>query len=116
MVARPAVGATSPSSIRSVVVLPAPFGPRNPVTRPGSTVKDRSLTAARSPYRLVSPETTIRPGSPVVAGICQVVGSSAGSTGRVRNCSLIAGADPVARLAPLQPGHQGDHGEQHQQG
>ena len=29
-VAVPDVGRTSPSSIRSVVVLPAPFGPRNP--------------------------------------------------------------------------------------
>ena len=30
----PSVGVTRPSSIRSVVVLPAPLGPRNPVTRP----------------------------------------------------------------------------------
>jgi hypothetical protein len=28
-----------------VVVLPAPFGPRKPVTRPGRTVNDRSSTA-----------------------------------------------------------------------
>src|SRR4051812_23359671 len=62
MVASPPVGATRPSSIRGVVVLPAPLGPRKPVTRPGSTVKDRSLTAARSPYCLVSRETTTRPG------------------------------------------------------
>ena len=43
----PAVGVTSPSSIRRVVVLPAPFGPRKPVIRPGSTAKLRSSTARR---------------------------------------------------------------------
>ena len=36
MVAVPAVGVTRLSSMRSVVVLPAPFGPRKPVTRPGA--------------------------------------------------------------------------------
>ena len=38
--------------MRRLVVLPAPFGPRNPVTRPGSTVKDRSLTAVVAPKLL----------------------------------------------------------------
>ena len=42
-----------------VVVLPAPFGPRKPVTVPGSTLNDRSLTAILSPYRLLSPRTSI---------------------------------------------------------
>jgi hypothetical protein len=32
-VAEPAVGAARPSRIFSVVVFPAPFGPRKPVTR-----------------------------------------------------------------------------------
>jgi len=54
MVAVPDVGVTSPSSIRSVVVLPAPFGPRNPVTVPGRTAKVRSSTAVTAPKRLVS--------------------------------------------------------------
>jgi len=49
MVAVPAVGETRPSRIRNVVVLPAPFGPRNPVTRPGCTVNDRSSTACTGP-------------------------------------------------------------------
>jgi hypothetical protein len=31
------------------VVLPAPFGPRKPVTTPGQTVKLRSLTARVEP-------------------------------------------------------------------
>ncbi len=49
MVADPAVGETRPRSIRRVVVLPAPLGPRNPVTRPGRTVKLRSSTARTWP-------------------------------------------------------------------
>jgi hypothetical protein len=36
-----------------VVVLPAPFGPRKPVTWPGRTVKVRSSTAVTGPDRLV---------------------------------------------------------------
>jgi hypothetical protein len=35
--------------MRSVVVFPDPFGPKNPVTRPGSTSKDRSSTAKTDP-------------------------------------------------------------------
>src|SRR5688572_684421 len=46
--------------MRSVVVLPAPFGPRNPVTWPGSILKLRSSTARVLPYRFVSPSTAIK--------------------------------------------------------
>src|SRR6266542_4824581 len=68
MVASPAVGVTSPSRQRSVVVLPAPFGPRNPVTEPGSTLKLRSSTALTLPPKtLLRPETSIRPGSSVTS-------------------------------------------------
>ena len=35
--------------MRSVVVLPAPFGPRKPVTEPGSTVKLSWSTARTLP-------------------------------------------------------------------
>src|SRR3954454_15976085 len=45
--------------MRIVVDLPAPFGPRNPVTVPASTVKSAWSTATRSPYRLVSPTARI---------------------------------------------------------
>ncbi len=58
-VAVPEVGVTSPSSMRRDVVLPAPFGPRKPVTTPGSTVKLRSSTACTSPNRLVAPRNSI---------------------------------------------------------
>ena len=37
-----------------VVVLPAPLGPTNPVTRPGCTAIERSSTATVWPYRFVS--------------------------------------------------------------
>src|SRR3954465_13385897 len=50
----PLVGSTRPSSILSVVDLPAPLGPRKPVTAPSRTVKLRSSTAATSPKRLDS--------------------------------------------------------------
>src|SRR5579875_2455891 len=56
---RPAVGLSSPRIIRIVVVLPAPFGPRNPVTFPGSTRNDRLSTASVSPKRLVRPFASI---------------------------------------------------------
>src|ERR671911_721454 len=62
MVAVPPVGVTRPSSMRRVVVLPAPLGPRKPVTEPGSTVKLRSSTARTWPKFLDRPDTTIRPG------------------------------------------------------
>jgi hypothetical protein len=54
-VAVPDVGRTSPSSMRRVVVLPEPFGPRNPVTAPGRTCAVSRSTARVAPKRLVSP-------------------------------------------------------------
>src|SRR5829696_336538 len=54
-VAPPPVGRTRPSSMRSVVVLPAPLGPRKPYTSPRRTVRRTPSTAKRSPYRLVRP-------------------------------------------------------------
>ena len=48
--------------MRRVVVLPAPFGPRKPVIRPGSTSKSRWSTAVKEPKRLVRPRTSMRPG------------------------------------------------------
>src|SRR5579884_2542383 len=44
--------------MRTVVVLPAPFGPRNPNTSPGATPKETSSTARRSPKRFVRRSTT----------------------------------------------------------
>src|SRR5215475_111474 len=61
MVAVPDVGVTRLSTIRKVVVLPAPLGPRNPVTRPGSTTNERLSTALTFLYTFVRPDTTICP-------------------------------------------------------
>src|SRR3954463_5159399 len=44
--------------MRSVVVLPAPFGPRKAVTTPGRTVALRSSTAQVGPNCLVRPSKT----------------------------------------------------------
>src|SRR5947199_5647318 len=52
MGASPALGWTSPSRILTVVVLPAPFGPRKPKTSPASTRSDRSCSATLRPYCL----------------------------------------------------------------
>src|SRR3954453_17738913 len=47
--------------MRIVVVLPAPLGPRNPVTVPGSQRNVTSETTARPPSCLVSPSVSIMP-------------------------------------------------------
>jgi hypothetical protein len=40
--------------MRRVVVLPAPFGPRNPVTVPGASSNESPSTATSFPKRFVS--------------------------------------------------------------
>ena len=57
--ARPLVILVIPVSILMVVVLPAPFGPRNPNVSPIFTAKLMPFTATLSPNRLVSPITSI---------------------------------------------------------
>src|SRR3984885_477888 len=82
MVAGPADGATSPSNMRSVVVLPDPLGPRKPVTRPGSTVKPRSSTATTDPKCFERPVNSM--GSPRMAAAPVVIaGTIAASPGAV---------------------------------
>ena len=48
-VASPEDGGVRPAIIRIAVDLPAPFGPRNPVTLPVRTWKVMSSTAVKSP-------------------------------------------------------------------
>ena len=43
----------------TVVVLPAPFGPRRPKTVPSLTVRSMPSTAVTGPKRLVRPSATI---------------------------------------------------------
>ncbi len=45
----PDVAGVSPTMTRMVVDLPAPLGPRNPVTRPGVAVNETSSTAVNFP-------------------------------------------------------------------
>ena len=54
----PLLGLASPSSIRSVVVFPAPFGPRKPVIVPGSSANDSESTASTEPNRFVNESAT----------------------------------------------------------
>src|SRR5256886_16764133 len=51
-VAVPAVGLSSVVSMRSVVVLPAPFGPRKPTISPSPTVRSTPRTASTVRLRL----------------------------------------------------------------
>src|SRR4051794_40303458 len=61
MRAWPLSGSDRPTSIRIVVVLPAPLGPRKPVTVPGSQRNVTSETTVRPPSRLVSASVWIMP-------------------------------------------------------
>src|SRR5687767_1260835 len=49
----PEVGAISPASMRSAVVLPAPLGPSSAKISPGFSSNETSSTAVRSPKRRV---------------------------------------------------------------
>ncbi len=50
----PASGRMKPAIMRSSVVLPQPEGPSRKNSSPRSTVKETSVTAGVSPYRLVT--------------------------------------------------------------
>src|ERR1700751_1478824 len=85
MVTVPDVGRSRPRMSRIVVVLPAPFGPRNPVILPGATLNDKLSTATVSPYRLVRPRASIMYAAPsgrrspdaVASGLLPVSGKDA---------------------------------------
>src|SRR5687768_770331 len=79
-----------PRSIRSVVVFPAPLGPRKPVTEPGSTVKLRSLTARTVPKLLLTPRTSTRIGSAVAVFPMEMTAAP----------RLAPDAHPIARRLP----------------
>src|ERR1700689_3277938 len=55
----PAVGGKKHVSIRMVVVLPAPLGPRKPTICPFATEKEMRSTAVLRAYRLVRSVTVI---------------------------------------------------------
>src|SRR5438105_5351435 len=67
MRASPDVRWTNPSRTPIVVVLPEPFGPRNPNTPPFGTWSDRWSTATTSPYRLVRPSVSMTSSPPATS-------------------------------------------------
>ena len=69
----PDVGRVSVVIMRTVVVLPAPLGPRRPSTVPSGTTKDTPSTATVSPKCLTRPSASI--------------------AGRVMGVTLAAGTD-----------------------
>lgn len=70
MVASPAVGCNSVVSMRNVVDLPAPFGPRNPTSSPSATSMSTPATASTGPVFVVNrrarPRALIMTESPLV--------------------------------------------------
>ncbi len=58
------MGIMKPASMRIVVDLPAPFGPRKPSTSPRATLNVTSSTAVKLPKRLVRPVISISTGRP----------------------------------------------------
>src|SRR5689334_25428516 len=69
----PAVGRRLPAIIRSVVVLPAPLGPRKPNSSPRGTSRSILSTAVNEPYRLLSEERRII--EEVLGARCEVLGT-----------------------------------------
>src|SRR6266498_2742533 len=55
----PASGSSRPASMRSSVVLPAPFGPERPIRSRFFTCQETSARRTRSPYRFDRPSTWI---------------------------------------------------------
>src|SRR6267143_1473536 len=71
---RPEVGRRMPASDRSVVVLPAPFGPMRPTISPGPTSNDRSSTATKSPKTRLRCSTEIAmPGGVLDLAVPEVI-------------------------------------------
>ena len=96
--------------MRIVVVLPAPFGPRKPVTCPGRTVKLRSSTAVTAPNRLVSRCSSIMAAGPGRAGLT-VPGRPGRRTGR--RCRLRASGPGRSAPTPTWAGSAPDWRERY---
>jgi hypothetical protein len=109
-IADPAVGAIRVPSIRTVVVFPAPLGPRKPNTSPAETLNETSSTATRSPKRFVRCSTTSA-GSPESGGSRRRIGAGSGGSRTPDTClssgggaggsSALAGEADSARPPPV---------------
>ena len=79
-VTAPLSKSTSPNTERMAVVLPAPFGPRNPVIRPGRAVKVQPSSAQRAPNVLVAARNSSIPLSPSRSARVAVIGPLGNAT------------------------------------
>src|ERR1700722_15853847 len=79
-----------------VVVLPAPFGPRMPVTAPPAADSVSPSTAARSPYRLTSPPISTA-GAAGFAGVC----GAALTHASLRRSPSVPGHSPILHRPSL---------------
>src|SRR5690348_5160341 len=84
--------------VRRVVVLPAPLGPRKPVTEPGSTVKLTWSTAWTDPNDFVSPSTSTRTGSAWTLEMA--LSSLLGTAGSIQSHPADETGDTGPRRAP----------------
>src|SRR5262245_12329209 len=76
-----------------VVVLPAPFGPRNPWTSPTATSRSSPSSATADPNRLTSPSMLMALGTGVDA-------SYSGQPSSASTISRASGGAPTASQAP----------------
>src|ERR1700730_6603002 len=93
----PLVGRTRPSRTLTVVVLPAPFGPRKPNTSPGWTVRSSPWSATLRPYSLRRPTVS----TAGVSGLPQAVGDAleVGGLQRAGQAVQVAVGVPDGRAA-----------------
>src|SRR5438046_5892444 len=89
--------------MRIVVDLPAPFGPRNPVTVPGRTSKVSPSTASVDRYRLARPRASIIVMPTTVPRRCRPV------TGASRTLGGVAGPTPEVGVSGPEVGQDGEH-------
>ena len=87
----PRSAAPGPTACRSVVVLPAPLGPRNAVTPPGPTVAVKPVTVETAPKRFVRPSKVS-----VAVTACQPSVAASRTRG---SASTFAGGVSTLRLA-----------------
>ena len=78
---RPLVTASSPATMRSVVVLPQPEGPSSVTSSPCATLNETSSTAVTLPYLLVTRSKTTPPSLVHVSAHCGAVSVPPGLPG-----------------------------------
>src|SRR5688572_18988442 len=100
----PEVAPRNPAMMRSVVDLPAPFGPRKPTISPFATLNETSLTATTVPKSLVRASTSIieRYVSRARLRLFRLVFFEDGAVALLELLARAAGAGVVA--ADLRPG------------